>query len=74
MSDVVIKITGPGLVVNGPALTVLKALKEMGFIVKSDSWLGLSQWEPISETGNFIKDTARKINVDVTVDPQPWGG
>lgn len=62
-----IEIGGEGILKNGAALTIVRALKEAGFNVNCPSWLQLAQWEPISETNSFIKETANKVNLEVLV-------
>lgn len=73
----IINIIGPGLLVNGPALIVLQALRECGFNVECEDWAGLNQWQvgqeitpPIAE--HIIKHN--DIDIKVVVKPQPWGG
>jgi hypothetical protein len=75
MSDIVIKITGPGLVVNGPSIIVLKALRDIGFKVECEDWRGKDQWQRTEiENLEFIKSIANQIKVKVNVNPVPWGG
>jgi len=74
-----ITISGPGLVVNGPALIIIQALKNAGYKVNYDNWHGLDQWQKIMTTKEML-DKAKVHNsacdwtIDITVDPLPWGG
>lgn len=62
-----IEISSDGLLKNGAALAIVKGLKSAGFQVECPDWLKLAQWEPISETGQFIEDAATKTKVEVVV-------
>lgn len=72
-SDVVIEITGPGLVVNGAAITALNALRLAGFRVSCQDWAGLNQW-PAHLHGDLAQQQADKVTVSLIVNPMPWGG
>ncbi len=75
MSDVKIRIIGPGLVVNGPALIVLKALKDAGYKIDCEDWDGLKQWTGTdAQNLTFAASVASGMSINVSVEPYPWGG
>jgi hypothetical protein len=72
--DAIIDVTGPGLVVNGPAIVLIKALKDIGFEVEYEDWLGKDQYdETQEEILNNVKSYAKSAKIKVIVHPQPWG-
>jgi hypothetical protein len=90
MADVTIKISGPGLVVNGPAAVIFKALTDAGFEVELPEFLGQHQFMPKEGwPDNEVTHLARPVppitlgdgrvlsckrTAKIEVDPQPWGG
>jgi hypothetical protein len=70
-----IKITGPGLCINGPALVVIEALRKAGYIVQFEEWDGLDQWDAKDRQESINgTETIVPYKIDVEVRPQPWGG
>lgn len=78
MLRVDVDIIGPGLVVNGPALLILRGLRDLGYKVECQEWLGFDQWKDGSKSNQELEDFAKKratdITVRVNVKPMPWGG
>lgn len=73
--DAAIRITGPGLVVNGPARVVLAALRKAGFKVECEDWAGLDQWTGTDEELDaHVARHAPSMTIKVEVNPLPWGG
>lgn len=73
-----IKISGPGLVVNGPAAIIYKALAEAGYDVQMEEFDGQFDGERDKDTWLEselfdLKSRTKDWFVKIDVHPQPWG-
>lgn len=69
-----VSVDGPGLVVNGPALVIRKALLDAGYSVDIPDWPGLEQWPQDYDGWSELSKTQQSLTIKVEVSPQPWGG
>lgn len=80
MFDTVIKIIGPGLVVNLPAAIIYDALTRAGYKVEIEEFDGQFRDETDQDRHRWpyseLVDLNRRAigsTIKLDVDPQPWG-